>query len=118
MEKRTSVSSRLAKLQKESLGNIKLQDLIKSPEYQQAVKQVGSIPDSQIDASDIPEWTDEQWRNALTTRANSRQAKKTVSVRLDPEVIDWLKAQGEGRLTRINSILRLLMEQSKRKRGL
>lgn len=113
MEKKFSVSSRLAKLQKENRGNISLQNLTKSPEYKQAAKRIAAIPDSQIDTSAIPEWSDEQWRNALTLRADSHRTKRPVSVRLDPEVIDWLKAQGEGRLTRVNAILRLVMEQSR-----
>jgi uncharacterized protein (DUF4415 family) len=33
-----------------------------------------------------------------------------VSVRLDPQVLEWLKSKGEGHLTRINDILANLME--------
>ena len=33
-----------------------------------------------------------------------------MSVRLDPQVLDWLRSKGEGRLTRINDILANLME--------
>ena len=33
-----------------------------------------------------------------------------VSVRLDPNVLAWLKSKGEGHLTRINDILTNLME--------
>jgi uncharacterized protein (DUF4415 family) len=32
--------------------------------------------------------------------------KKTVNVRLDADVIEWLKSGGEGYQTRMNSILR------------
>jgi uncharacterized protein (DUF4415 family) len=31
-------------------------------------------------------------------------------VRLDPPVLEWLKSEGEGHLTRINDILTRLME--------
>jgi len=37
-----------------------------------------------------------------------------VSVRLDPQVLDWLRSKGEGRLTRINDILTNLMEAERR----
>jgi uncharacterized protein (DUF4415 family) len=37
-----------------------------------------------------------------------------VSVRLDPQVLDWLHAKGEGHLTRINDILTNLMEAERR----
>jgi uncharacterized protein (DUF4415 family) len=33
-----------------------------------------------------------------------------VSVRLDPHVVEWLRAKGEGHLTRINDILSNLIE--------
>ena len=36
--------------------------------------------------------------------------KVPVSVRLDPQVLDWLRGKGEGHLTRINDILVNLME--------
>jgi len=32
------------------------------------------------------------------------ETKMTVTVLLDREVLDWLKSQGEGHLTRINDI--------------
>jgi uncharacterized protein (DUF4415 family) len=40
--------------------------------------------------------------------------KVAVSVRLDPEVIAWLKAKGKGHITRINDILANLMEAERR----
>lgn len=35
-----------------------------------------------------------------------RPVKSQISFRIDNEVLDWLKAKGEGHLTRINEILR------------
>jgi uncharacterized protein (DUF4415 family) len=40
-----------------------------------------------------------------------------VSVRLDAEVLNWLKSKGEGHLTRINDILANLMEAERRRAG-
>jgi uncharacterized protein (DUF4415 family) len=55
--------------------------------------------------------TKEQAENII--RLRSRQ-KVPVSVRLDPEVLDWLKSKGEGHLTRINDILANLMDAERR----
>lgn len=48
-----------------------------------------------------------------------RPRKTPVSVRIDDEILDWLRSKGEGHLTRINEILRERMmseRQPKRKR--
>ena len=39
--------------------------------------------------------------------------KERVTVRLDPEILEWLKAQGRGYQTRINAILRAYVEVQK-----
>ncbi len=36
------------------------------------------------------------------------------AVRLDPQVLDWLRGKGEGHLTRISDILVNLMEAERR----
>jgi uncharacterized protein (DUF4415 family) len=43
--------------------------------------------------------------------------KERVTVRLDPDLLDWLKAQGKGYQTRINAILRAYYEAHKAKSG-
>jgi uncharacterized protein (DUF4415 family) len=58
--------------------------------------------------------TDEQLVNRVRLRDVRR--KVAVSVRLDPQVLDWLKSKGGGHLTRINDILTNLME-AERGRG-
>jgi uncharacterized protein (DUF4415 family) len=68
--------------------------------------------DSGIDFSDIPPLTPEQL--ASMVRLRDVQRKVAVSVRLDPQVLDWLKSKGEGHLTRINDILINLMEAEHR----
>ncbi len=62
---------------------------------------------SGIDYSDIPPLTEEQLSRMVRFRDRS---KVPVSVRLDPEVLAWLKSKGAGHLTRINDILANLME--------
>jgi len=64
--------------------------------------------DSDINYNDIPPLTEEQLSRMVSLREFRR--KVPVSVRLDREVLDWLKSKGEGHLTRINDILLNLME--------
>jgi len=65
--------------------------------------------DSGIDYSDIPELTEAQLAEFRPARA-----KQLVTVRLDAEVADWLRSFGPGHSTRINGILRKVMENSTR----
>lgn len=68
-----------------------------------------AIKDEDIDYSDIPELSEEFFKKAK--RANEfRQGKTRVTMRLDTEVIDWLREQGKGYQTRANRILRAAME--------
>ena len=71
--------------------------------------------DSHIKFDDIPRLTDEQLANMVRLR-DARPRKTAVSVRLDSQVLDWLRSKGEGHLTRINDILTNLMEAEQRTR--
>ncbi|WP_306753562.1 BrnA antitoxin family protein [Paracoccus actinidiae] len=48
-----------------------------------------------------------------TARLVIPEAKKAVSIRLDPDVLDFFKSQGKGYQTRINAVLRAFMEANK-----
>ncbi len=63
--------------------------------------------DSGIDYSDIPALTSEQLARFRRT------PKVLVAARIDREVFDWLMQYGEGYSTRINSILRTVMERAR-----
>jgi uncharacterized protein (DUF4415 family) len=39
-------------------------------------------------------------------------AKAAISLRVDQDVLDWFKAQGDGYQTRINSVLRAFRDAS------
>jgi hypothetical protein len=56
--------------------------------------------------------TQEQLARMVRLRDVGREVP--VSVRLDPQVLDWLRAKGAGHLTRINNILTNLMEAERR----
>ena len=64
--------------------------------------------DSGIDYSDIPELTEEQLKHAR------RPARKLVAARLDPDVMEWLQSYGPGYSTRINALLRFVMEHQQK----
>ncbi len=42
-----------------------------------------------------------------------RPLKTQISLRIDSEVLDWLKSKGEGHLSRINEILRERMTRER-----
>ena len=63
--------------------------------------------DEDIDYSDIAELDAEFF---ATARVVVPPGKKQVTVRLDRDVLAWLKAQGRGYQTRINAILRAYYE--------
>ncbi|MCF9000218.1 BrnA antitoxin family protein [Acinetobacter nectaris] len=67
----------------------------------------GTIADDQLDLSDVPEITD--WSNAVRHGQFYRPLKQQTSVRLDADVLAWLKGQGKGYQTRMNKILREAM---------
>ena len=77
-----------------------------------ASKHQAAGDDARINFDDIPRLTDEQL--ARMVRLRDVRRKVAVSVRLDPQVLDWLKSKGEGHLTRINDILTNLMEAERR----
>ena len=66
---------------------------------------LAALPDQQIDTSDIPELPPGAWKNAVRGRFY-RPLKQAVSMRLDADVVAWLKLRGKGYQTRANSILR------------
>jgi uncharacterized protein (DUF4415 family) len=65
-------------------------------------------PDSAIDFSDIPELTEKFWRTAVRNPFY-RPIKQQLTLRLDADVIAWLRKQGKGYQTRANALLRAAM---------
>jgi len=66
---------------------------------------LAKIPDSEIDYSDIPPLGDEFWKNAIRNPFY-KPTKQATTVRIDADVLLWLKSTGKGYQTRINAILR------------
>jgi uncharacterized protein (DUF4415 family) len=61
------------------------------------------LPDSEIDTSDIPERT---VRGIRYRGLFYRPQKKSVTIRLDTDLLAWFKAQGRGYQSKINRVLR------------
>jgi uncharacterized protein (DUF4415 family) len=67
------------------------------------------LSDDDIDFSDIPETSFADWQNAVRGRFY-RPVKKQLTVRIDADVLEWLKASGsKGYQQRLNQILRKAM---------
>jgi uncharacterized protein (DUF4415 family) len=60
------------------------------------------------DFSDCPVLTEEQLAQFKPShlRGMYKPMKKTINVRLDADIIEWLKSGGAGYQTRMNAILR------------
>ena len=74
---------------------------------------VAVLRDAQIDFSDAPEVR--EWSRAVVGKFY-RPIKKSLTIRLDADVLAWLKAQGRGYQTRINKLLRAAMDSRSRRR--
>jgi uncharacterized protein (DUF4415 family) len=69
------------------------------------LKTLKAMPARDIDTSDIPPLTDAFWRKAVRNPFY-KPTKTSTTVRIDSDVLAWLKAQGKGYQSRINAILR------------
>lgn len=67
-----------------------------------------------IDYSDIPPLGDEFFTKAAEAWP---PAKQQLTIRLDADVLNWLRANGRGYQTRINRILRTAMESQPPRRS-
>jgi uncharacterized protein (DUF4415 family) len=79
-----------------------------SAKRKRELAKLAAQPDSMIDLSEIPEATDEFWQRAVRNPFY-RPVKKQITLRLDADVIAWLRKQGKGYQTRANALLRDVM---------
>ena len=77
---------------------------------------LAALPDDRIDTTDLPELPPGAWKNAVQGRFY-RPVKQAVSLRLDADIVAWLKKPGRGYQTRANRILRERMLVEARKRA-
>jgi uncharacterized protein (DUF4415 family) len=69
------------------------------------LRRLAARPDSEIDTSDIPELTKEEWKHAVRGKFY-RPVKRQITAKVDADVLDWLKSEGKGYQSRMNAILR------------
>jgi uncharacterized protein (DUF4415 family) len=72
------------------------------------LRQLENMPDDEIDTTDIPEITD---FTGFEVGKFYRPIKQTVTIRLDADLVNWLKQSGKGYQGRLNAILRKEMQQ-------
>jgi uncharacterized protein (DUF4415 family) len=73
--------------------------------------------DEDIDFSDIPPVTAEQFARAVV-RVGLKPVppKQQITLRLDADVLEWFRARGTGYQTQINALLRAYMEAHRQQR--
>ena len=97
-----------------------LSDNRQAAERKRRLERLSSRPDKDIDMSDIPELTEKFWKNAVRNPFY-RPVKQQLTLRLDADIIAWLRRQGSGYQTRANALLRdamlgdLMPRKSKRR---
>lgn len=72
------------------------------------LKALSELPDSDIDYSEIAPLDEAFWQNAVQNPFY-KPTKTSTTVRVDSDVLVWLKSQGKGYQTRMNAILRQAM---------
>lgn len=73
------------------------------------IEELKTLRNKPIDTSDIAELTEADFMQMY------RPVKKPLSIRLDTDIIVWLKSYGKGYQSRINTILREAMNSHLKK---
>jgi len=81
-----------------------------SKAQKQDIATIRAMRDEDIDLSDMPEVVD--WSKAEMGKFY-RPPKKAVTMRLDADVLEWLKGYGKGYQTRANLLLRHAMTSTR-----
>jgi len=74
-------------------------------------KRIDAMRDEDIDYSDIPKLGPEFFANAILWPG----LKKQITLRLDPDVLEFFRKRGRGYQTTINAVLRKYMEAQERR---
>ena len=71
---------------------------------------VDKMEDADVDFSENPPLGDDFWAEAVRWPG----PKKQITLRLDPDVLDYFRKQGRGYQTAINSVLRQYVQAQRR----
>jgi uncharacterized protein (DUF4415 family) len=80
---------------------------VKRKSIKSDLARIDRLSDAEIDYSDIPPLDKTFLKRATVPWP---PVKKQLTIRLDADVVEWLKGDGKGYQTRINRILRVVME--------
>lgn len=85
-----------------------------TPTRKRELARLARQSNSRIDVSEIPPLSESFWGNAVQNPFY-RPVKRQLTVRLDADVLAWLRRQGKGYQTRLNEVLRKAMLDDLRK---
>ena len=94
-----------------------LTDRPMSSARQRRLARLAAQPDAEIDFSEIPPLTEKFWKNAVRNPFR-RPAQKQLTVRLDTDVVAWLRREGEHYQSKLNGLLRKAMQDGIRRYSL
>ena len=83
-------------------------------EFRQELQTLKEMSEEAIDTSDIAELPEAAWTSAEIGKFY-RPIKKQLTIRVDADVVGWLKEQGSGYQTKLNDILREAMLETRKK---
>jgi len=79
------------------------------------ISEIKKIKESKINYDDIPELDTSFFKKA---KIRLPEPKKTISIRVDSDILDWFKSSGPGYQTKINAVLKVYVEsQGKRRKA-
>ncbi|HCP80640.1 MAG TPA: hypothetical protein DIT67_03290 [Octadecabacter sp.] len=76
----------------------------------QAKNERGELRPNKAPSEQSPELPDGFWDDSELVLP---QVKQAISLRVDPEVLDYFRAQGKGHLTRMHAVLKSYVEAQK-----
>ena len=72
---------------------------------------IDALKDRDIDYSDIPRLDDSFFKRPVVQLS---KPKKSITIRVDPEVLEWFRSKGARYQTRINAVLKAYVQVHKK----
>lgn len=80
-------------------------------EQKRHLEKLSKLSDCDIDTSDIPEWSEEDFEKSVRFQDVYKSRKQQITTRLDVDILMWLKSHGKGYQTLMNDLLRKEMNE-------
>ena len=91
-------------------------EIRRTPARKRELAKLASKPEKEIDLLEMPELDEEFWKRAVRNPFY-KPVKKQITLRLDADVIAWLRRGGKGYQTKANALLREVMVREIEKAG-